>query len=667
MSHDDLANVWGTVLVLTDGNARRRARLLALEGPNKNQADLGFRILQGEVRETFRGLFTLTKILCCGSEANAFAVTNATDGNLDLCMIGCGAYVAGTNGALTNWSSSSYSIHHSVATVTYPEYVQSEFTLSHTVGLPYHIKGVPSAAVLEDYEDKCLLAIHYRCLERRLLGAPFKTLLLELMLAGCGAILSDRCLEKLATLARHHKFSIVLDEIMTGARHGTMLLVQQKPKAFQDVVAYATMGKFPGRGMVMMGREEERRKQARHDADWTSARGPSNRLECYEATAMWRHTVNSLGNIQARHDATLKAVRCNEKETWGGGLQMYAPIRRTDSKPGLKLRLLPMLDPVPIEKIPITCKREECNKYTVNDTVMAAVIKWSELRPSFPGREELQVAIRIFLKKITSTGAQPGTNFRKKDFAALYFPEEIEKRDIRELLKLANVQGLVQVKRLYLERIDTVTYLSLAIIPWEIDPVRASFMMQAALPPGLSRVPNGNDYVGYRVAVFDDDEDTEPKFGQIVAFRPTTSFSIADHTWNVKFDDQHPLQSVGLMELGKMLDEYQEHHQLDTDIRRYNGAVVAQLVNGSKVVTGVVSRGKESVLGAPAGQTFRVKYDVSKSAPSQERVQWLPAADVERMISFAKTYHHTREKGGKKKKDNQETYGDKENATSHNH
>ena len=48
------------------------------------------------------------------------------------------------------------------------------------------------------------------------------------MLAGNGAILSDRCLLKIATLSKQHKFKIIVDEIMTGGRTGSLFLLQTK-------------------------------------------------------------------------------------------------------------------------------------------------------------------------------------------------------------------------------------------------------------------------------------------------------------------------------------------------------------------------------------------------------------------------------------------------------
>ncbi len=91
--------------------------------------------------------------------------------------------------------------------------------------------------------------LHVRCNVAKCNNLPIRTLLMELILAGCGAGLSNRALERLAELAEHHKFNIVVDEIMTGGRTGTMLMVQQTPECFQNVVVYDTMGKWMGCGI----------------------------------------------------------------------------------------------------------------------------------------------------------------------------------------------------------------------------------------------------------------------------------------------------------------------------------------------------------------------------------------------------------------------------------
>ena len=80
---------------------------------------------------------------------------------------------------------------------------------------------------------------------------PTKVLFLEIMLSGNGAELSDRVLERLGQLSRHHNFSIVVDEILTGGRCGTMLLTQQAPGSFQERVTHITMGKWLQAGLVL--------------------------------------------------------------------------------------------------------------------------------------------------------------------------------------------------------------------------------------------------------------------------------------------------------------------------------------------------------------------------------------------------------------------------------
>ena len=126
-----------------------------------------------------------------------------------------------------------------------------------TCPLPYFIETNydPDPNFIAHYEDQCLDELHATCLLATLQKRPVRGILLELMLAGNGASLSDRTLARLGKLASHHDFWFIVDEVMTGGRvDGSFLLVQQAPQEFKERVKYVTMGKWMGLGMVLSNR-----------------------------------------------------------------------------------------------------------------------------------------------------------------------------------------------------------------------------------------------------------------------------------------------------------------------------------------------------------------------------------------------------------------------------
>ena len=77
---------------------------------------------------------------------------------------------------------------------------------------------------------------------------------LELMLAGNGAMLSDRALLKIAKLSNQHQFTVIVDEIMTFGRTGALIMLQTKPEAFIKCVSHVTLGKWLHVGMILISK-----------------------------------------------------------------------------------------------------------------------------------------------------------------------------------------------------------------------------------------------------------------------------------------------------------------------------------------------------------------------------------------------------------------------------
>jgi hypothetical protein len=173
------------------------------------------------------------------------------------------------------------------------------------------------------------------------MGKPIKAIFLELVLAGNGASLSDRALEKIALLSHKHDFSIIVDEIMTGGRTGTMLHLLTKPKEFIQCVSHVTFGKWPQCGMILVSK-------AHHDAGEQKKRVSAQRsnstcIDFKQIIPCWNKVVSLLGRAQVRRDVVLKKIKCKSDDAWGIGCLIFVPHKNNTAN-GLKNRILPLLE-----------------------------------------------------------------------------------------------------------------------------------------------------------------------------------------------------------------------------------------------------------------------------------------------------------------------------------
>ena len=357
---DDMANSWGRLLHPDIGNRRDKGY---------TAGDIGQ--LKRSVQEVCYP-FTLQKVLACGSDANLFAIAEATDGDPSRCLVGCGSYVSGDHGCLQTWSTSEFDVRDNLALVQ-TENVHPT-ARCRTIPLPYHIpckhcqNGKP---FLQDLEVKCLDEIHVRCLTATLQNMPYKAMFLEPILAGNGASLSQAFLKKLGKLARHHKFHLVVDEIMTGGRTGKMLHTHLLPHEFQKVVSHITMGKWIGVGIVL-----QNCKLRTYDKVQQGSRGVTTALDFFESTHNWQCVVSQLHLTEVRRVAVLKKLKVKEEDAWGAGVLIFVPICRLDSKAGLKSRLLPFITvDTPIDTVKFS-KRNAYSKESCCLSVTGAVTNW---------------------------------------------------------------------------------------------------------------------------------------------------------------------------------------------------------------------------------------------------------------------------------------------------
>jgi hypothetical protein len=343
---DNLANEWGKQYCLL-GSKRDRSNC---DAENRQDPTMFKQVLH----RLCENQFCLAKCCPSGTDANMWSIFDATGSVRSTCGIGVGAYLAG-EGNMQCWSTSYFCVKEDICRIMHPSQA-TDVAKAITLPLPYHIphlkeKNASTFEIsLESLEQQCLEEIHLRCLQFKLEGRPLKTLLMELILASNGSELSASFLERLGTLAKHHEFSIIVDEILTGARAcPKLLLTLTKPRIFQNAVAYVNLGKWPGIGICL--------KNAKHVTDeepMGPSRGPSTFLRLDKALEALKYVDNQLKIIPSRREAVLKKLRVKEEDTWGKGLLIFVPKRRSDSCRGLKNRYLPMLANSPIDTIPMS-------------------------------------------------------------------------------------------------------------------------------------------------------------------------------------------------------------------------------------------------------------------------------------------------------------------------
>jgi hypothetical protein len=388
--------------------------------------------------------FVLTRVMSCGSDANLFAVVDLTEGDTESCVIAAGSYVAGDGGPLQSWSTNEFSVQRGPSGITSPKAVVNKFTRSHTVALPYIIEGVLDSNTAEEYENECLNELHIRCLIAKVKGSPLKCILMELMLASNGATLSDRALTMIGKLAEKHNLNIVLDEIMTGGRTGTMLMSQTKPKAFTDRVTHVTLGKWLQVGLVLESATNY------HDSTsisgHTTKRGASTIIDCRQVLLYWKEVMTNLGVAEIRRDMVLSKLRVKKDDAWGAGSIIFAPVKRSGMVLGTKNRFLPLLSvDTPIDSF-ICSKMPDWSKQLVNERIMAGVRQWVHFHPY---ADEHDQHVRKLVKFLV-TGC--GNEYLKtEDIKDLYI-KELNHMSVSAMLRKTAAAGLLHYKLIGLKR-----------------------------------------------------------------------------------------------------------------------------------------------------------------------------------------------------------------------
>jgi len=340
---DDLANSWGVNLCIPEERASRFAcfrspekvpnKLLDITEKNSSAASL-MTLVAAETTQ-----FVFGRVSICGSQANSWCIDDVTDQNASRCLFGAGSYVSGDGSALQSYSTSDFSTGDELALIALPTQIPNPSTRANTVPLPYHIPGVMDAADLEAYEDECLQAVHIRLCWAKMRRKPYKAILFELMLAGNGAILSDRALVSIGKLATAHELGIVVDEIMTGGRTGAMFYLFSKPPSFQAAVTHITFGKWCRMGMIFLSKSWAAKRKIMYPF---KQRGASTFLSADAAVQAWKCVKSNLEDIPEKRHVVLEKLKIKAAHAWGEGLIVFGPVRR-ETQRGLKCRYLPLI------------------------------------------------------------------------------------------------------------------------------------------------------------------------------------------------------------------------------------------------------------------------------------------------------------------------------------
>lgn len=360
---DDCQNNWGCVLSICS------TKKIGVS----SYADE--RILRDKISVTFGKKFVLAKVMSSGSDANMHAVMSATNGDTNAMLIAAGSYVSGDNGTMQSFSSSEFSLKIGISGIARPSKVTNQFTRKHTIALAYSIEGALSPIAQIKYEDECIKMLHLRCLVAKVKNCPVRVILLELMLASNGASLSDRFLTMLGKIGTCFDIRFIVDEIMTSGRTGTMLMLLQKPKEFQDRVSHVTLGKWTQKGLVLVSSKfyDETLKNSSH----TEHRMLSRHVDCRDVLVHWNAVKKNLHLHEKRREKVLKKLNMQQSDTWGKGTLMFVPLKRNGLNSGLLNRLLPLLDlKLPVDTIVAEKKKKGLSKTEVNSQTVECVKEW---------------------------------------------------------------------------------------------------------------------------------------------------------------------------------------------------------------------------------------------------------------------------------------------------
>ena len=256
------------------------------------------------------------------------------------------------------------------------------------IALPYHIPGGISEKKLLDLENKCIDHIHARFLTAIMCGHKIGAILLELILAGSGAELSDPFLKRFGILCKTFGCYDIVDEIFTGGRttSSSFALTMTKPNEFIDAVSHLVFGKWLGLGLVLAKKHIINPYRAfRNNYGQTMERGSSSDLHTREALERYLKQKEHRRYIEERSLQVLGTLRLSEEKCWGKGLMIFGPFScNLAGRQSIKNRLSPLL-----QDKHLICKRADLafkerpdlDKEKLTGSMVEAIQTWLRCPP----------------------------------------------------------------------------------------------------------------------------------------------------------------------------------------------------------------------------------------------------------------------------------------------
>lgn len=370
MAQDDAANHWGCTLVQPQGPSRSRSDNVSISLVDPNKTPLEHLVWKQ------CNPFQLSHISPSGSDANAFCISALSNDNIGSVIFATGLYVSGNDiHPLRKYSTTNFAIQDGLAFPMSPPgnpNPEEKEIYQQIVPMPYYIPDPTNQSTnfLTYRESQVLRELEFRCFFSQMIGNPIRVLMLELILAGCGAVLSISFLEKLALLSAKHQFYFLVDEIMTGARIGQVLYTLTMPQLFVDRVACITLGKWCGRGLVLWNtKHSDILPQFEH------SRGLSTNISYGPSLHFWERMVEVAGQSEARRHAFLNKIKCPVAEAWGKGVMIFCPQKRIGPGQALKNRYLPCLESM--RWAPLSVKKvQSLTIQSANRRLDDSAIKW---------------------------------------------------------------------------------------------------------------------------------------------------------------------------------------------------------------------------------------------------------------------------------------------------
>ena len=365
MAKDNASNDWGRNYVYIVGVGSSQTKPL------------------GELKELLKSstnnIFSLQKCMLSGSDYNMWAAVEVcSQKDAGKIMYAVGLYISGNNSAQQEFSTMNYSGDSTLGYISDPTNDEDcNYKARHnTLPLPYYIVDRDEA-----YKAVCLEQIWIILTTQKINGTPIVGIVMELILAGNGGILSKEFLKKLGKLGKLMEFKIIVDEILTWGRCSEkhILLVLDSrivPQEFLDIVSHVTIGKWGNLGIVLC-----QPKLKFNYCTYNLHSRIEDRISgsCAELYRSLKYVVEKISCIVNRRAKLLKYLGVKEEDAWCMGLLIVCNVGHKTNE-GMKNRYLPMLEEseFDFDKIPIKKNDSnlDCNKNEMYNKIMDDIKKW---------------------------------------------------------------------------------------------------------------------------------------------------------------------------------------------------------------------------------------------------------------------------------------------------